>query len=126
MKPAAIVDVVGVAMVATFAALPLSCVPQVPLKRENLQPLVAAAGAYAVMEADAAPAPPVPTVGCEAGCRCSGTGKERSGDGLELVGCRCPDTCSCKSARVPTVGVPTAAPVTTDGRPGWAPKNTHH
>lgn len=126
MKPAALVDVVGVAMVATFAALPLSCVPQVPMNGENLQPLVAAAGAYSVMLDEPAPTP-VPTVGCDEGCKCNGTGKEKSGDGLAIVGCRCPDSCSCKAKKAPvtTHGVPTSAPVTTDGRPGWAPKNMH-
>lgn len=29
--------------------------------------------------------------------KCNGTGKVRSGDGLAIVPCPCPDTCPCKS-----------------------------
>lgn len=126
MRPAAIADTFGVLVLTTAAALPLSCVPQVPRERQNLQPFVSAAGMYSLMAAEesAPPSPaPAPVVGCEEGCKCNGTGKEPSGDGLAVVGCRCADTCPCKAkaAQVPTAGVP----VTTHGRPGWAPKNTH-
>lgn len=45
------------------------------------------------------PAPlPDDKTGCEEGCQCAGTGKERSGDGLAIVNCRCDDDCECKAA----------------------------
>jgi hypothetical protein len=40
--------------------------------------------------------PDEPKEGCVAGCGCNGTGKEKSGDGLEVVNCRCDDDCECK------------------------------
>lgn len=118
-------------MLATLAALPISCVPSLPAAtRINLQPLVATAGAYSVIAGDkASPEPaPVPTDGCEDGCKCKGTGKEPSGDGLAIVGCRCPETCSCKrqpaapSEPAPAVIDHTAA----GGAPGWPPRNLPH
>lgn len=33
---------------------------------------------------------------CPPDCRCGGTGKVRSGDGLAMVDCGCPSTCKCK------------------------------
>lgn len=46
-----------------------------------------------------APTPNGPPNGCESGCRCNGTGEEKSGDGLAIVPCRCEDDCECKAAR---------------------------
>jgi hypothetical protein len=114
MRPTDFVaDVAGVLLLTTAAALPLSCTPRLPaVESPNLQPLVATAGAYGIAEAAAATPAPVPTVGCEAGCKCNGTGKEPSGDGLSIVGCRCPDSCSCKAKKA----------ATTEGRPGWPPR----
>lgn len=43
-----------------------------------------------------APTPDKPREGCVEGCKCNGTGKEKSGDGLAVVSCRCDDDCSCK------------------------------
>jgi hypothetical protein len=112
MRTSMLADAAGVILMTSFAALPFSCVPTASATRENLQPLVAATGAYSVMES---PEPaPVPTVGCEQGCKCNGTGREKSGDGLADVDCRCPITCACKSRK---------ASVSTHGRPGWPPKN---
>lgn len=121
MKSEVIADSIGVALLATMAAMPMSCVPMVtPASRPNLQPLVATAGAYSVMAGEVvAPAPqPVPPAGCEEGCKCNGTGKERSGDGLAIVGCRCADNCPCKQ--------PKKAAVPTQGVPGWPPRNLGH
>jgi hypothetical protein len=43
------------------------------------------------------PTPDTPAEGCVEGCRCNGTGRERTGDGLsEVVNCRCDDDCECK------------------------------
>lgn len=60
------------------------------------RPYVAVVFTYLDM-ADASPTPPVPSSGCVDGCGCNGTGEERSGDGLAVVGCRCPETCECKA-----------------------------
>lgn len=120
MNANAIADAVGLSILAVAVALPISCAPMTPAATvANLQPLVATAGAYGVIAAQVAPTPtptpPVPTVGCEPGCKCNGTGKEKSGDGLAIVGCRCPDSCKCKQAK--------KAAVPTQGVPGWPPKN---
>ena len=60
--------------------------------KNDLQPAVAAFGAYSVMAAKS----PAPTDGCTKGCKCNGTGQEKSGDGISVVSCRCPETCACK------------------------------
>lgn len=67
-------------------------VAEVPDER----PFVAVTFYYESMR-ETSPAPVVPTDGCVDGCGCNGTGEERSGDGLAVVGCRCPETCSCKA-----------------------------
>ena len=60
---------------------------------------------YAVMRStDDTPAPPTPDVprdGCVDGCTCNGTGREKTGDGLSTVDCRCPDGCDCKASEIP-------------------------
>lgn len=118
MRPDTVADSIGVVLLTTLAALPISCVPSLPMvAKPDLQPLVATAGAYSVMAGEApAPVPvPVPPAGCEEGCKCNGTGKEMSGDGLAIVGCRCADNCPCKQ--------PKRAAVPTQGVPGWPPRN---
>lgn len=90
-------------------------------KDENLQPFVAAAGAYSVM-AKPAPTPPSPDSGCVKGCKCNGTGLETSGDGLEKGSCRCPEGCSCKKKK--SEFATKSAPVCTTGTCGWPPRNT--
>ena len=120
MKPDVVADATGVILLATVAALPMSCVPSLPAaQRVNLQPLVATAGAYSVMEGErSSPTPaPVPTVGCDEGCECNGSGKEPSGDGLAIVNCRCPETCACKANKAPP------AHTSAEGTPGWPPRN---
>ena len=104
------VDAIGSSMMLIAAAAPLSCIPSASTKA-NLQPFIAAAGAYALMAADAGPTPAPPTDGCVEGCRCNGTGKEKSGDGITIVECRCPDTCGCKKKTAPVSPPPAAAPV---------------
>jgi len=116
MRTDLVADVAGVILLTTAAALPLSCTPRLPVApRLNLQPLVATAGAYGIAEAAESTPAPVSPDGCEAGCRCNGTGVEKSGDGLADVSCRCPETCKCKAKKA-------VAP--TEGRPGWPPRNT--
>jgi len=60
---------------------------------------------------DTAPSPDAPSEGCVEGCGCNGTGREKTGDGLDTVPCRCPDHCDCKkqSEEPPLVPVPEAA-----------------
>jgi hypothetical protein len=91
----AVVDSVGVVMLASVAALPLGCIPTVVI---DPQPLIAVGGNYALFGKPAGPAPaPAPAPGgCDSGCKCNGTGKEPSGDGLAVVNCRCPEGCKCK------------------------------
>lgn len=58
---------------------------------------------------------PTPKEGCDVGCRCNGTGEEKSGDGLAVVSCRCDDSCKCKKEKqgldVPPVEEPPLVPV---------------
>jgi hypothetical protein len=42
------------------------------------------------------PTPDTPAEGCVEGCRCNGTGREKTGDGLSEVDCRCAADCECK------------------------------
>jgi len=60
---------------------------------------------------DTAPSPDMPQEGCVDGCGCKGTGREKTGDGLDTVPCRCPDDCDCKKSAVepPLVSVPEEA-----------------
>lgn len=92
----------------------------------SLQPDVAAYGSYAVMEGRRRPAPPpAPTDGCAAGCKCNGTGREPTGDGLSDSECRCPDGCDCKKKAAPAAMAPVKAPICTTGTcAGWPPKST--
>lgn len=133
MRTDVIADAAGVVMLATLTALPISCVPSLPAApKVNLQPLVATAGAYAVMAGDkASPEPtPVPTDGCDEGCQCGGSGKEPSGDGLAIVNCRCSETCSCKRTSQPDPPADEPQPPVVDhtaaGAPGWQPRNLPH
>lgn len=42
-----------------------------------------------------------PTEGCDPECTCNGTGKEKTGDGLDTVECRCEPDCKCKQKKTP-------------------------
>jgi hypothetical protein len=66
---------------------------------KDLRPFVAVAGNYSLISCYHTPDEPAPS-GCVPGCACNGTGKEKSGDGLALVNCRCPDSCQCKKQSV--------------------------
>lgn len=83
-------------LLAIIAAVLASGCVQQGGGRANLQPLVAAAGYYGLMDAKVGPTPAPSPKGCVDGCKCGGTGKEKSGDGLAMVNCRCPDDCACK------------------------------
>lgn len=58
-----------------------------------------------------APTPDVPIEGCVDGCTCNGTGRERTGDWLSTVDCRCPDGCDCKAASKQETPTPIAETV---------------
>ena len=97
-KTLALADSFGVTLLALAVASPVGCGTHAPA-RENLQPFVAVSGYYGLLDAQAGPTPapePKPS-GCVEGCKCNGTGKEKSGDGLAMVNCRCPDDCACKA-----------------------------
>lgn len=49
--------------------------------------------------------PDEPEKGCTLGCTCKGTGKEKTGDGLDTVPCRCPESCDCKASSTPLVPI---------------------
>lgn len=97
MKNAAFADVIGITMMAVVGSLPLGCVPRVDAK-VDLQPIVAVCGEYSIMVSGGRSVV-VPTDGCSKGCKCAGSGVEPTGDGLERVPCRCPDTCKCKTPK---------------------------
>lgn len=107
MKPYALADSFGVAMVVLMAALPLGCGIKPVKIPVDLQPLIAVTGNYAVLVSgrnpSPAPAPAPKPNGCLAGCRCNGTGIEPTGDGLSRVPCRCEDDCPCKAKKCCTV-----------------------
>jgi hypothetical protein len=87
----------------------------------NLQPNVAAYGSYAVMQGKRLPPPAPVTDGCTEGCRCNGTGRERTGDGLSDSECRCPEGCKCKAKKA--TAVTTGTICKTGTCVGWPPKN---
>jgi hypothetical protein len=57
------------------------------------------------------PTPDTPAEGCVDGCRCNGTGRERTGDGLSEVDCRCAADCECKAKNEPTPAEPPVVPI---------------
>ena len=82
-------------------------------QRPTTRPFVSVTMAFGAMGYEQ---PPVsPQEGCEEGCGCNGTGEERSGDGLAVVACRCPETCECKAAREPPI-VPIPQPAAAGNR----------
>jgi len=82
--------------------------------RNTAASLVPVAFAYFSM-AETSPEPVSPT-GCVEDCTCKGTGEERSGDGLAIVACRCPEACACKARPEPQEG-----PQEPDSPPGESP-----
>jgi hypothetical protein len=67
-------------------------------------------GALAVRKSAPQPTPDVPSEGCVDGCRCNGTGREKTGDGLSEVDCRCPAGCDCKPAQSESAATPAVEP----------------
>lgn len=57
------------------------------------------------------PTPDTPAEGCVEGCRCNGTGREKTGDGLSEVDCRCSADCECKPKNEPTPAEPPVVPI---------------
>jgi len=103
MKTIALADSLGVMILATATALPLGCVPIPTAVKADLQPFIAVTGNYELMVSGPRPTPaPAPGPGpdgCQSGCRCNGTGREPTGDGLATTPCRCPDSCACKAKK---------------------------
>jgi hypothetical protein len=93
----------------------------------NLQPLISVAGTYALIEhRRTPPAPVAPSQGdCSKGCKCGGTGVEKTGDGLSVTECRCPDGCACKK-KAAAKTFSTDAVCTTGTCAGWPPRNIAH
>lgn len=71
-----------------------------------------------------APTPDLPSEGCVDGCTCNGTGREKTGDGLSTVDCRCPDGCDCKAASKQETPAPVAEKVNEPPLVPVAPKQT--
>lgn len=71
-----------------------------------------------------APTPDVPIEGCVDGCTCNGTGREKTGDGLSTVDCRCPDGCDCKAASKQETPTPVAETVADPPLVPVAPKRS--
>ena len=102
------------AFIATVAAIIVGCSASQQTKND-LQPFVAAAGYYGLLSAASGPKPAPAPSGCTTGCRCNGTGEERSGDGISMVSCRCPENCPCKNKK---------AAKCQNGACGWPPRTT--
>jgi hypothetical protein len=103
MKP--IVDAIGSSIMLLAVAAPMSCV-QVT-QRHDFQPFIAAAGAYALMSADAGPTPaPTPGDKCS---NCNGVG--RVSDGRVSVECPVCDGTGKATKPAPVSPPPAAAPV---------------
>lgn len=80
-------------------ALVPGCTMAAEVDRPDIIAALAVRYAAIMTSQDDTPAPtPTPSGDCTTGCRCNGTGKERTGDGLSVVDCRCPDGCKCKAS----------------------------
>jgi len=84
-----------------FLLLAIGCNAPQAVNRADIIAALAVRYAAAIVNQgkQPAPIPDVPQEGCVDGCRCNGTGEEKSGDGLAVVPCRCEDDCECKAAR---------------------------
>lgn len=121
----AVIESLGAMTLMAAATLPLSCVPHPPAAKGDLQPLVAAAGQYSMMD-KAPPAPVVPAGVCstcgtrnppgggflgdgrvktpcpecnkqaQAACSCPCGGKGYIVRDGRNWACSCPPSCSCK------------------------------
>lgn len=63
--------------------------------KRDLAPVAAVYGSYGLF----GERPVVVVRECPPSCKCGGTGKVRSGDGLAIVDCGCPSTCKCKEGK---------------------------
>lgn len=114
-----LVDIIGSTLIASAVAAPLSCLPtSEPL---NLQPFVAVAGAYALMEPP--PAPPPVDGKCQ---NCNGVG--RVSDGRVSVVCPvCDGTGKRTSKQKAAVSPPAQRAVTcATGNCQWPTRNIAH
>lgn len=63
--------------------------------KRDLAPLAAVYGTYGLLDQKVV----VIVKECPPNCKCNGTGKVRTGDGLAVVDCGCPSTCKCKEGK---------------------------
>lgn len=131
---AQIADSIGASVLVLVGTLPLGCLPHM---RDDLQPLVAASGAYGLVSAQEPPPPApgvcrtcrgkgvvgdgvveVPCPDCQPAaqkpqvcdCGCEGRGYVVRSDGSRWA-CKCPPGCSCKSGcKDGKCQIPRAAP----------------
>lgn len=110
-------DIIGSALIASAVTVPLSCLPSA--EKQNLQPLVAAAGAYALMQPDANPSPPT-----DGKCQnCNGVG--RVSDGRVSVVCPvCDGTGDGKATKKTPASASTQTPRATPCATGNCPLPT--
>ena len=99
-----------------FLLLAIGCNAPQAVNRADIIAALAVRYAAAIVNQgkQPAPIPDVPQKGCVDGCRCNGTGEEKSGDGLAVVPCRCEDDCECKAARaepMPSTKEPPLVPI---------------
>ena len=99
-----------------FLLLAIGCNAPQAVNRADIIAALAVRYAAAIVNQgkQPAPIPDVPQEGCVDGCRCNGTGEEKSGDGLAVVPCRCEDDCECKAARaeqMPSTDEPPLVPI---------------
>jgi len=101
----------------------LGCAQPRRSERPICRPFVSVTFAYCARSLDRAP-PVSPETGCEEGCKCNGTGEERSGDGLAVVACRCPESCDCKQSVSPEPPAKKDPPLVPVSPPPAAAKQT--
>lgn len=75
-------------------------------------------GAVAVR--NPAPQPDGPAGECDKDCKCNGTGKEKSGDGIAIVDCRCDDDCKCKASKAPESSTEESSGISSEEHPLFA------
>jgi hypothetical protein len=63
--------------------------------RRDLAPVAAVYGTYGLLDYKQN----IVVKECPPSCKCNGTGKVRTGDGLAIVDCGCPSTCKCKEGK---------------------------
>lgn len=105
---------------AIFLVLLAGCETVAEINRANIVAELATRTATVWHNLPKAPTPDVPSEGCVDDCTCNGTGREKTGDGLSTVDCRCQDGCECKASNSPEI--PDSSPATKQETPTPAAK----